>query len=271
MLQSLGAHTFGFVWRQDVGAAVEDLAAAGFTKFQLFAMSPHLDAWAPSVDSLERVGRTVRQCSGEILAVDLPSSDINLASPSKDATDFAVTTYLKVLDLAERVGARWLTLNSGRRHALLPPPDNRLLTVYRASLERLVRAAEGKGLRILIENIPGMLLSDAESLAHFLEEQDYGLVDVLYDVSNAWAIGENPVQGLRRLHSRVAVVHLSDAKCGTWKHDPIGAGDIDFAAIREVLISESYKGDIVLEVLSDDPLRDMVRSRTLLAQIDGRR
>ena len=103
MLQSLGAHTFGFVWRQDVGTAVEDLAAAGFKKFQLLAMSPHLDAWSPSDDSLERVGRAVRQCNGEILAVDLPSSDVNLASPSKDATDFAVTTYLKVLDLAERV------------------------------------------------------------------------------------------------------------------------------------------------------------------------
>lgn len=154
-MKYLGVHTFGFVWDRDAATATRDLSSRGFREFQYLASAPHLDPWADVKAQISAVRRAVSEVNGQILAVDLPSSETNLASPNRTIADASVRHYLSVLDMASELGAPWLTINSGRKHTLLPPPDDRLLNVYRASLERLVRAAEPRGVRILLENIPG--------------------------------------------------------------------------------------------------------------------
>jgi deoxyribonuclease-4 len=121
-------------------------------------------------------------------------------------------------------------------------------------------------MRILVENIPGCLLDTASALKDFLDEQSLANVDVLYDVANAAAVGEDPADGLALLGERVAVVHLSDAPKGAWKHAPIGSGDIDFESIRLRLDAMHYKGETVLEVISRTPVEDLQRSLGELRQ-----
>jgi deoxyribonuclease-4 len=263
-MKFLGAHTFGFVWDRDARRATEALAAQGFRHFEYLATSPHLDPWASDRGALRSLKQAVAAVGGAVLAVDLPSSETNLASANRAVVDFSVAAHLKVLEVASELGARWLTINSGRKHGLLPPPDDRLLRVYRGALDRLVEAARPRGVRLLLENIPGMLLSDAASTRAFLDEQDYGHVDVLYDVTNAAAIGEDPADGIRTLAHRIALVHLSDAPHGQWRHDPIGTGDIKFAAIRAALSELGYADGIVIEAISQDTLADLVASRARL-------
>jgi deoxyribonuclease-4 len=89
---------------------------------------------------------------------------------------------------------------------------------------------------------------------------------VLYDVANAAAVGEDPAVGLALLGERVAVVHLSDAPEGAWQHAPVGAGDIDFDAIRVQLDTMHYNGEVVLEIISQTPVEDLQRSLSQLRQ-----
>jgi len=266
-MRFLGAHTFGFLWNRDAAKATEDLIANGFRHVQYLAGPPHLDPWATDRAPFLSIRRTVQQAGGSILAVDLPSSETNLASANPAVVDFSVATYLKVLDLASDLGARWLTINSGRKHGLLPPPDDRLLTVFRGALQRLVKAAQPRGIRLLLENIPGMLLADAASTKTFLDQHDDGSIDVLYDVTNAAAFGENPADGIRTLGGRIQLLHLSDAPEGLWRHDPIGTGAIDFNAIQTALSDIAYSKGVVIEVVSNDTLSDLVASRARLRQI----
>ena len=224
MIKFVGAHTFGFIWDRDALRATEDLAAQGFQDFQYLAGSSHLDPWAPG--DLPAIRRAVERAGGSVVAVDLPSSETNLASVNRAVVDFSVSAYLKVLDVASELGAGWLTINSGRKHGLLPPPDNRLLKIYRGALARLAEAARPRGVRLLLENIPGMLLAEASAAKPFLDEEDFGVVDVLYDVTNAAAIGEDPAEGIRILGDRVRLVHLSDAPKARWRHDPVGSGTL---------------------------------------------
>jgi deoxyribonuclease-4 len=269
-MEFLGVHTFGFIWSHDALQATQDLAAAGFRDFQYLVGSPHLDPWATDRKLPLSVRRAVDHAGGTILAVDLPSSETNLASANQAVVDFSVAAYLRVLDLASELGARWMTINSGRKHGLLPPPDDRLLKVYRRALERLVEAARPRGVRLLLENIPGMLLADAASTKTFLDEEDYGFVDVLYDVTNAAAIGEDPAVGIRTLADRVQLVHLSDAPRGHWRHDPIGTGDIDFTAIHDALSTTNYTRGVVIEAISENTLPDIVASRARLSETGWR-
>jgi sugar phosphate isomerase/epimerase len=263
-MKFLGVHTFGLIWDRSALQATEDLAAQGFRDFQYLVGSPHLDPWATDRSAVMAIRRSVERAGGSIVAVDLPSSETNLASANPAVVDFSVSAYLKVLDLASALGARWLTINSGRKHALLPPPDYRLLGIYRGALERLVKAAEPRGVRLLMENIPRMLLADAGSTKAFLDHDDYGQIDVLYDVTNAAAIGEDPAVGIRTLAGRIALVHLSDAPAGLWRHDPIGTGAIDFAAIHAALKEISYADGVVIEAISDDTLSGLMASRERL-------
>jgi sugar phosphate isomerase/epimerase len=269
-MEFLGVHTFGFIWDRDALQATEDLAAQGFRNFQYLVGSPHLDPWAADRSMLPAIRQAVDRVGGTIIAVDLPSSETNLASVNQAVVDFAVSAYLKVLDVASDLGASWLTINSGRKHGLLPPPDDRLLTIYRGALQRLVKAAQPRGVRLLLENIPGMLLADSNAAKAFLDEEDYGLVDVLYDVTNATGIGEDPAQGIRTLGQRIKLVHLSDAPKGQWRHDPIGTGAIDFAGIRAALSDIGYTQGAVIEAISQNTLPDLVASRTRLKEMGWR-
>ena len=269
-MKYLGVHTFGFVWDRDAATATRDLAARGFREFQYLASAPHLDPWADVKAQARAVRDAVSEVGGRTLAVDLPSSETNLASPNREIADVSVRAYLSVLDVASELGAPWLTINSGRKHMLLPPPDDRLVHVFRASLERLLRAAEPRGVRILLENIPGTLLGDAPAAKRFLDQEDYGAVDVLYDVTNAAALGERPPDGIRLLADRIRLVHLSDAPAGQWRHDPVGTGAIDFADIHGALGDVGYEDGVVIEAISGDTLNDLVASRRRLTEAGWR-
>ena len=259
----LGAHTAGFMWTDDCATAIQKLANVGVRHFQILATMPHLDLWSAEAQA-ERINQTLAACGGEVLAVDLTSIDLNLASVDPRVVDFTVECYLRALKFAANVGSRWLCVNSGKLNALLTPPDDRLVGVYRSALERIAAEAKRLNKRIVLENLPGSLFPTAEQTARFLDREDYGVIDVLYDVTNALAAGEEPAHGLDVLKERVRLIHLSDQPNGKWKHDPIGTGDVDFTPIRKRLGEIEYQGLLVIEGLSSTPLEDFLRSRTYL-------
>lgn len=267
-LRPLGAHTFGFAWEMDAEAAFEGLISQGFTTLQLMATPPHYDPWQAAPERQRRLRALIERAGGELLALDLASSDVNLASPAREVVDFAVAAYEAAIARSAELGARWICVGSGRRHALAPPQAaDRLLDIYRGAFERIAGAAARAGVGVILENNPSGLLAEAEQIERFLTESGYDAVAVLYDVANAFAVGENPVAGLERLLPRVGLVHLSDAPRGQWRHDPIGTGDIDFAAIGRCLREQDYVGPVALEVISRTPLEDAVAGRDKLLEM----
>lgn len=265
MTQYLGAHSFGLVWSMDAASAVRELSERGFKHIQLLATVPHLDPWSSDTGSLKALKRSIAATGCEIVAVDLPSSETNLASANPEVVDFSVEAYVGVIRTSAEIGARWATVNAGRKHALLPPPDNRLLHAYGGAIERLSRVAEISGVRLLLENIPGTILSGARAIRDFAAELPQ--VDILYDVANAASIGEDPSEGIRVLGGELALIHLSDARDGSWRHDPIGTGNIDFTQIRHAVAETGYSGGVIIEVLSPSTLDDLVTSRDRLGAL----
>ncbi|MGL4290336.1 MAG: sugar phosphate isomerase/epimerase family protein [Phreatobacter sp.] len=263
-LPRLGAHTFGFAWDRDAEAAFEALAAAGFTTLQLMAAPPHFDPWVNEPALQRRLRALIDRAGIELLALDLASSDVNLASPSRAVVEFAVDAYGRAIDLGAELGAQGICIASGRRHALAPQASDQLLDIYRGAFERILLRAQDAGMGVVLENHPNGLLAEAATIESFLAEGGYDGVSVAYDVANAAAVGEDPSGGLKRLLPRLGIVHLSDAPRGQWRHDPIGSGDIDFAAIGETLEELGFAGPVVLEIISGQPLEDVVAGREKL-------
>ena len=261
---SLGAHTFGLVWEADAATAIARLGDEGFTRFQLMAIPPHLDVRAVDPATVARIRDAVDAVGGELLSIDLPSTDVNAGSPVREVVDLTVALYVAALELAAALGSRWVTVLAGRRHALLPPPDDRLLTIVVDAFDRLVPVAERLGVRLLLENHPQSLTPTAADVASLLTAQGYPAVDALYDVANGVAAGEDPAGGVATLAPHLGLVHLSDTPAGAWRHDRVGSGDVDFDAIRAQLDACAFGGPAVVEVISDEAVADMVASRSVL-------
>lgn len=253
----LGAHTFGFTWDCPAEAAIERLAEAGYRTIQLMASLPHFDPWIEDAGRTRRIRALLERHGLTLLALDLASSDINLASPAPHVVDFAVHAYAATIDRAAELGARWICVGSGRRHALLAEANARLMPSFREAFARIQEKAQRAGVPVILENHPQGLLASAGDIVRFLDAEGYAEMPVIYDVANAVAIGEDPVEGLTALWPRLGIVHLSDSPKGQWRHDPIGSGEIDFAAIAALLRERDYAGTIVLEVLSNQPLDDL--------------
>ena len=260
----LGAHTFGLAWEADAAEAIARLADEGFTRFQLMAIPPHLDVRTADATTLTRIRDAVASVDGEILSIDLPSTDVNAGSTTREVVALTVELYVAAIELAAAIGSRWVTLLAGRRHALLPPPDDRLLAIVTDAFDRLVPVAERLGVRLLLENHPQSLTPTAAGVASLLTAQGYPLVDALYDVANGAAVGEDPASGLATLAPHLGLVHLSDAPEGEWRHDRVGSGDVDFDAVRAQLETSGFEGPAVVEVISANAVADLVSSRRFL-------
>jgi len=256
-LPLLGAHTFGFTWDCAAEAAIERLAASGYRTVQLMATPPHFDPWIKDAARTRRIRSLIERYGLTLLALDLASSDINLASPAPHVVDFAVEAYAATIDRAAELGARWICVGSGRRHALLAKANARLMPGFREAFARIHEKAQRSGIPVILENHPQGLLASADDIVRFLDAEGYDDMPVIYDVANAVAIGEDPIHGLKSLWPRLGIVHLSDCPKGQWRHDPIGSGEIDFAAIAALLREQDYPGKIILEILSDRPLDDL--------------
>lgn len=261
----LAAHTFGFVWKTSAEAAFEQIANAGFSEIQLMAAPPHFDPWRKDDARTQRLRGIIERSGMSLLAADLASSDINLASASPEVVDFAVAAYRHCTMRCAELGARWVCVGSGRRHALLANANAELMTRFRPAFREIVDEAKRLGVGVILENHPQGLLADAASIAAFLREEGLDDLPVIYDVANAVAIGEDPVAGLRLLAPHLGIVHLSDSPIGQWRHDPIGTGAIDFRAIGACLSDVGFEGSVALEILSDTPMEGLIEGARRLA------
>ena len=253
---NLGAHTFGFVFEADAEATFARLIDAGFLDLELMATPPHFNPWSSPSSTQRRLRGLLQYAGARLHALDLASSDVNLASFAPEAVDFAVRAYIALIDRAGEVGASAICVGSGRRHALLPDANARLMAPFRDAFERILSAARAAEIGVLLENQPAGLIPDAASIARFLDEGGYEDVGVIYDVDNASAIGEAPANGIANLAARIALAHLSDSPPGQWRHGPIGSGVVDFPAALAALRRHAPKASIFLEILSPTPLAD---------------
>ena len=116
------------------------------------------------------------------------------------------------------------------------------------------------GTKLFIENMPFAFLPDAESLMKVVDDYGDAGIRVIYDVANAHFIGESPIAGLRRVRDRLSLVHFSDTTRQSYKHDPLGYGDLSLAGIAPTMKEVGYTELPMLEIISQHPDADIADS-----------
>jgi sugar phosphate isomerase/epimerase len=200
-------------------------------------------------------------------ALNLPSLDHNLASPFSRARAASVEMFMDAIDLAGDLGAEWLVLVPGRMSPLFPPPRQNRIDWLTDGVSKLLPRAEARGVGLAVENVPFAGLPDAASLGHFVRSFNSPSIKVCYDAANAHFVGESPADGIKHLADLLRIVHLSDTTRTTWRHDPVGRGDVPFVEVAEALDAVGYDGAVTLEIIDADPDAGILRSHRALTPL----
>jgi len=262
----VGANTMSFIWRASARETLETLAREGYRRFEVMAQRPHFDPMMERAEA-EAFGRFLRGAGLTVETINMPSLDQNLASAAPEMRDYTVRLFERLIAIAQIIGATGVITVTGRVNPLIAPARHDLEGWFREAFERVLRAAEPTGVRLLLENIPMGVYPRAEQLIAFAESIGSPAVGICYDIANAHFIGEDTAEGLRRVRPRLGIVHLSDTGRQAWRHDPVGQGSCDFAGFVAALREIGYAKTSMLEIVADPPVAHIVASHRKLSAL----
>lgn len=255
----IGINTMSFMWRATASDALETLAREGYRRFELMAQPPHFDPTMSAADA-QAFARFLRDAQLTVESINLPSLDQNMASATRAMREYSIGVYERLIEIAGAIGAEAIIVVTGRVNPLIAPPRSDVEGWFGDSFARVLRVAERAGIKLLLENIPMGVYATAQGLIDFANRFTSPLVGICYDIANAHFIGEDVAAGVHAVKSRLGIVHLSDTRRDTWRHDPIGMGACDFAGFAQALREIGYAKTSMLEIVAERAVEQTVDS-----------
>lgn len=262
---SFAVNTYSYTTTWTAADCVAHLADQGYRGVEIMMHPGHL--WPTETEAARRLVHALDASGTRLVATNMPNIDLNITSTTAEMRDYSIGLISSFIALSGDVGSPAIVLGPGKANPLFP--DDRELLKQRlfAALDRFLPIAEKAGVRLLIENIAFAFLPDAPSLLQAVEEYGKDEIGIIYDVANAHFIGEDPCEGLRLVKDRLGLVHFSDTGRSAYRHDPVGLGDVPFAAVPPVLTEVGYTELPVLEIISRMPDSDTLASAVRLIEV----
>lgn len=145
------------------------------------------------------------------------------------------------------------------------------------------------GLTVSIHAHAAGFIDFEPELERLLDEIDEGLLKICFDTGHHSYAGFDPVAFMKRHIGRISYLHFKDIDplikadvitkrtgfydaCGQGIFCNLGRGDVDFTAVRQVLIEAGYEGWCTVEqdcdpTLDISPMDDASANRTYLESI----
>ncbi len=207
----------------------------------------------PSPTSMRRLRRDI-EAAGTSVAMITSYPDFTHPDPAVRQRELARAQ--EVVGVAAGLGARMVRVTAGQAH-----PETRRADGTAWAIEGLVRLAEatrGSGVTLVYENHakPGAwTYTDFSQPPAIFLEIARGVagsgIGINFDVGNAAAFAENPLELLEAVIDRVVSVHASDtASRGQLRHVLLGTGVTPYSALFERLVRSGWDGWICLEEAS---------------------
>ncbi len=258
--QSYAINTYSYIMSHSARDCMAHLGQSGFREFELMAYPGHL--WPDDMDAAARrdLRRFIAESGFGVLTLNMPNIDVNIAAAAPGMRAYSIGLLHAILELAGDLEVPAVIIGPGKHNPLFPEPAERLKPRFFAALDALLPVAERAGTQIVVENMPFAFLSDAENLMAAIEDYGADEIGVVYDVANGAFIGADLGAEMDRAWPRTYLVHVSDTTRAVYRHDPIGRGDIDFAAVAGHLKRLGYGGAPMLEIISTEPDADLADS-----------
>ncbi len=262
-----GCNTYSYMRSHSAEACLTQLAEQGFREFEIMVHPAHLWPTDMSAEQRRAFRRMMEQRGLRLTTLNMPNIDINVAGAAAEMRAYSLNLVTETVRLAGDLGARGVVIGPGKANPLFPAPAKELIGFFFAALDQLCPVAAAGGTALWVENMPFAFLPAIGDLLDALKRYGNDAVRIVYDIPNAYFIGEDIADGLKRCRTRLALVHLSDTGRHVYRHDPVGLGTVPFAQIPRSLAAIGYNAKPMLEIISSDPNRDIVASADKLAAL----
>ncbi|MGI5966291.1 MAG: sugar phosphate isomerase/epimerase family protein [Anaerotruncus rubiinfantis] len=259
----LAVNTYSWLWNKTLEDTVRILGDNGISGVEFLVSPPHfyLADYRPGV--YRKLRRTLEEYGMEAVSLNIPSMDINIASPFPEMREMTLGLYRRAALAAQELGAKILVIPPGKRHPLLPPDYDLIASYAKDSLLRLADYLQDTGLTVGLETLPSNFIDTAAQLRQLVREVGSDRVKAVCDTANviAW---EDPASAVLTLREELCLLHLSDTRCGKWVHDVLGSGEVDYTSYLRAAKETGYDGYLVLEMISKDGIGGILRSIEML-------
>ena len=235
-MMKLGANSVLF-GGYDLETAFKYIAMCGYDGIELSAidgMSEHL-----VLDRWQDIAPIIKDLSAKyglaLLAMEQPSQD-----PAKMRQAF---------EAAKAIGIPIINCGPGGKS-----DDEESLKQTVASLGSLAKMAEDYGVTLCVKAHVGASIYNTPTTLRAMQEITSPAFGIDMDPSHIWRAGENPVDAIQAVVSRVKHVHIRDCKGrqqgpGKPEDQANGRGDIDLLGYMAALMRAGYDGPVDLEVI----------------------
>lgn len=262
--------------------ACRRIAGHGYRAIEILADTPHL--WPATTtdrdaDALRRLlddlGLSISNLNANTMfghwtdAPPEPFFEPSLVSDVPEYRTIRVNTLLRTLDIAARLGARNISITTGKPLGSMSPEACE--GVLEENLGRVLERADQLGIDVGIECEPGLLLEWTDELVAWIQRMGSPRLGANLDVGHAQVIGEVPAESIRKLKGRIWNLHIEDILARKHYHRIPGEGDMDFLAIAAALREVKYDRGVTVELYTyaTAPDRAAQESYVALAPLFG--
>lgn len=221
------------------------VSRAGLDGIEYWLETPHF--WLRGLPIEEVLSCHTHHPELSILTVHAPILDLNPCSINPEVAEVSIRYAVRSVAIAEKLGARVLTIHPGRRTAKRPPGAADF-TRFEHYLTILREVATRNSLKIGMENMEpavNSFLCTPERVRQLLDDEPW--LSFTLDISHALAKSdEEPLRYIELCHDRLANVHLS-RKEGKTLHHPLDRSPL-MATVMNSLADVGYTGPVTLEI-----------------------
>ena len=158
-----------------------------------------------------------------------------------------VSYTLDCLDLAHELGARCISTEPGG--PLEGLSRDRGLEMFREGLMAVEHRAKEKGIRVLIEPEPGLLIENSAQFLELFAGLDPEVFGLNFDIGHFFCVGESVSDLIRQMRPFIHHFHLEDiAATREHKHLMLGDGAIDIEEVLATIKEIGYSGFVTVEL-----------------------
>jgi sugar phosphate isomerase/epimerase len=262
--------------------ALEGIRRAGFVGVEILADVPHaypaqmdFDLTKSVQQSLERLGLQVSNincnCSFGYWRDAPPEAyfEPSLISPNARHRADRTAMILRTLQFAKDVGARNISITSGRMLGGMPPL--KAARQFEESIKPILDRADHLGVDLGIECEPGLFLEYVEELRAWIAKLGHPRLGANLDVGHSQVIGESIPHEVEALRGRVWNLHVEDIPGRKHYHMIPGEGTLDWNALKTSLEKIGYDRFLTVELYThtENPQEAAEKSFAFLGGIFG--
>ncbi len=154
---------------------------------------------------------------------------------------------LSCLDLASDLGAPSISTEPGGPLDGMSPAE--AMKLFLEGLNRVEQKARDRGIRVLIEPEPDLLIENSRQFLELFQALDPDVFGLNFDIGHFYCVGEDPAALVKELAPFADHFHLEDiASTRRHHHLMLGRGAIDLDGVLREIHASGFEGFVTVEL-----------------------